>query len=85
MQEEEDRLDIMHKTFSVARGKLFSAPVNIRPGYMCNILDLGCGTGIWSIDVAEFVRTPSLTWPTTLTPTVASFPRESVFAGLILS
>lgn len=46
----------MHKTFSVARGKLFSAPVNISPGYMCNILDLGCGTGIWSIDVAESAR-----------------------------
>jgi ubiquinone/menaquinone biosynthesis C-methylase UbiE len=45
----------MHKTFTVARGRLFSAPINISPGYMCNILDLGCGTGIWSIDVAESV------------------------------
>jgi len=59
VKEEGNRLDIMHKTFTVARGKLFSAPVNISPGYMCNILDLGCGTGIWSIDVAEFVHSDS--------------------------
>lgn len=53
-EEEKNRLDIMHKTFTVARrGKLFTAPVRITPGYRCNILDLGCGTGIWAIDVAD--------------------------------
>lgn len=52
----------MHKTFTVARrGKLFTAPVRITPGYRCNILDLGCGTGIWAIDVAEFVPSSLLT------------------------
>jgi len=57
LQEEKNRLDIFHKTFTVARkGQLFSAPLNITPGRRCKILDLGCGTGIWSIDVAESVR-----------------------------
>ena len=46
----------MHKMFAVTRkGKLFSAPLNIAPGQRRNILDLGCGTGIWAIDVAESV------------------------------
>jgi ubiquinone/menaquinone biosynthesis C-methylase UbiE len=50
----------MHKTFLVARNnRLFNAPVHIGPGYKCNILDLGCGTGIWSIEVAELVPSPS--------------------------
>lgn len=85
MKEEENRLDIMHKTLTVARGKLFSAPVNISPGYMCNVLDLGCGTGIWSIDVAEFVRSLLLTSHRTNTRYAASTLKESVFVGWILS
>lgn len=57
-EEEKNRLDIFHKLFSVMRkGKYFSAPLNISHGQRCNILDLGCGTGIWAIDTAEFVPT----------------------------
>lgn len=46
-----DRLDIFHKFFLVARRDVyFSVPIqkdNPR------ILDLGCGTGIWAIEMAE--------------------------------
>jgi len=45
-------MDIFHKFFTVARGdQLFSSP--IRETEAPRILDLGCGTGIWGIDVAE--------------------------------
>lgn len=49
---EGDRLDIFHKVFILARnGQYLSAPLD-HPGEK-RILDLGCGTGIWAIDVAE--------------------------------
>ena len=53
-QNEKDRMDIYHKIFEVARkGKLHSAPVPIDSNSEPRILDLGCGTGIWAIDMAE--------------------------------
>ncbi|KAI9038678.1 class I SAM-dependent methyltransferase [Aspergillus affinis] len=50
-EQEQDRLDIFHKLFTVARVSdgLIYAP-HPRDG---RFLDLGCGTGIWSIDVAN--------------------------------
>ena len=57
---ERDRLDIMHQLFKVARGKerrLLNAPFQAStssvPGDAPRILDLGCGTGIWLLDMAE--------------------------------
>ncbi|KAJ4988140.1 regulator of secondary metabolism (methyltransferase domain-containing protein) [Stagonosporopsis vannaccii] len=49
---EKDRMDIYHKLFSVARREmLHQAPV---PQHgETRILDLGTGTGIWAIDMAE--------------------------------
>ncbi|KAI1821292.1 methyltransferase LaeA [Xylaria intraflava] len=51
-----DRLDIMHKFFLVIRqsedpsfGILYTHRLPDRP----KILDLGCGTGIWAIDLAD--------------------------------
>lgn len=53
-QEEKDRMDIYHKIFEVARrGLLHQAPFYINPHDPPRILDLGCGTGIWAIDMAE--------------------------------
>lgn len=50
-EQEQDRLDIFHKLFTVARvsdGLIYAPhPPNGR------FLDLGCGTGIWAIDVAD--------------------------------
>ncbi|KAK5992826.1 Secondary metabolism regulator LAE1 [Cladobotryum mycophilum] len=55
-KEELNRLDILHKFFLVAReDKIFSFPLQkeTRP----RIMDLGTGTGIWAINVAEdFVK-----------------------------
>ncbi|KAJ5774734.1 hypothetical protein N7457_009630 [Penicillium paradoxum] len=50
-EEEQDRLDIFHKLFTVARAEdgLIYAP---HPPD-AKILDLGCGTGIWGIEVAN--------------------------------
>ncbi|PGH28156.1 hypothetical protein AJ80_00046 [Polytolypa hystricis UAMH7299] len=65
---EQNRLDIFHKVFSVARfDRLHYAPLpNTLPSNQSNdssakqpidpgprILDLGCGTGIWAIDMAR--------------------------------
>lgn len=50
-EREQDRLDIFHKVITEARhgdGLLYSPhPPNAR------IMDLGCGTGIWALDVAN--------------------------------
>ncbi|GKZ26886.1 hypothetical protein AbraIFM66951_003243 [Aspergillus brasiliensis] len=50
-EEEQDRLDLFHKLFTVARvsATLIDAP-HPRNG---RFLDVGCGTGIWAIDVAH--------------------------------
>ena len=45
-----DQLDIAHHMFLILLGqKLHLAPIR----YPQRILDLGCGTGIWCIDMAE--------------------------------
>ncbi|KAG9252909.1 uncharacterized protein F5Z01DRAFT_659794 [Emericellopsis atlantica] len=48
--EESKRLDLFHKVFLVARGKPYSVPIKRQQP---RIMDLGTGTGIWAIDVAE--------------------------------
>lgn len=50
-------MDIFHKFFQVARKEvLHAAPLT--PNYDGpRILDLGCGTGIWAIDMAEYGNT----------------------------
>ncbi|EEP82232.1 LaeA protein [Uncinocarpus reesii 1704] len=56
---EQDRLDLFHKMLRVARHeKLHLAPINIpNPVTMGDagprVLDLGCGTGIWAMDMAR--------------------------------
>lgn len=48
---EQDRLDLKHHVFKlVLRGKMFRAPCGPNPQ---RILDVGTGTGIWAIDVAD--------------------------------
>ena len=49
---EKDRMDIYHKLFLVARREhLHQAP--IPQHWAPRILDIGCGTGIWAIDMAD--------------------------------
>lgn len=51
-EQEKDRMDIYHKLFSVARrDQLHQAP--IPQHWEPRILDIGCGTGIWAIDMAD--------------------------------
>ncbi|KFY77964.1 hypothetical protein V501_02335 [Pseudogymnoascus sp. VKM F-4519 (FW-2642)] len=50
-EEEKDRMDIFHQFFLVARGVHSSAPYRKNDDH--RILDLGTGTGIWAIDMAD--------------------------------
>ncbi|KAF2839261.1 methyltransferase LaeA [Patellaria atrata CBS 101060] len=51
---EKDRMDMYHKLFLVARRDiLHQAPINPSAYENPRILDLGCGTGIWAIDMAD--------------------------------
>ena len=53
-QAEMDRMDIYHKFFLVARREaLHSTPFIPNYDNVPRILDLGTGTGIWAIDMAE--------------------------------
>ncbi|GKU04899.1 unnamed protein product [Fusarium langsethiae] len=51
-QEAEDLMQISsHELFRIVHGgKLYQAPIGKSPQ---NILDVGCGTGIWAIDMAD--------------------------------
>ncbi|KAH7259025.1 S-adenosyl-L-methionine-dependent methyltransferase [Fusarium redolens] len=43
--------DLIHELFRVVLdGKLYEAPIGKNPQ---NVLDVGCGTGIWAIDMAD--------------------------------
>lgn len=53
LQEELNRLDIFHKVFLVARGDSLALDFASPPDRPMRILDLGTGTGIWSIHVTE--------------------------------
>ncbi|KAI0190967.1 methyltransferase LaeA [Xylaria flabelliformis] len=56
-----DRLDIMHKLFLVVRQfEEFEGLYTYKPPDRPRVLDLGCGTGIWAIDVAELVKAGSV-------------------------
>jgi len=49
---EQDRLDMQHAIFRYGLdGRLFLAPVP--KDDLHNILDVGCGTGLWAMDVAD--------------------------------
>jgi len=50
-EEEQDRLDLLHHIFRLMLdGALFSAPIGPNPQ---RVLDIGTGTGIWTIDFAD--------------------------------
>ncbi|PYH46573.1 class I SAM-dependent methyltransferase [Aspergillus saccharolyticus JOP 1030-1] len=50
-EQEQDRLDMLHKVFLVVKG---SANILLSPlPRTGRVLDLGCGTGIWALDMAK--------------------------------
>ncbi|KAI5805719.1 S-adenosyl-L-methionine-dependent methyltransferase [Geopyxis carbonaria] len=50
-EKEQDRLDLMHHIYLLMLGgKLFESPICEAPS---RILDLGTGTGIWALDIAD--------------------------------
>ncbi|KAF4460595.1 demethylmenaquinone methyltransferase [Fusarium albosuccineum] len=52
-EEEQDRMDLVHHLYCLALGEeLFLAPLADEPS---RVLDLGTGTGVWAMDVAEYV------------------------------
>lgn len=52
-EEEQDRMDLQHHICLLAlSGELYVAPAMKDPK---RILDLGTGTGIWAIDIGEYV------------------------------
>ncbi|EXJ73479.1 uncharacterized protein A1O5_03240 [Cladophialophora psammophila CBS 110553] len=56
-EREQERLDIHHHIFSlVLGGELYCAPI---PEGVSSVLDLGTGTGVWAIDMAETRRAHS--------------------------
>lgn len=55
---ENDRLDMHHHLAALLiGGRLTTAPIESN---VQRILDVGCGTGIWSIDMGEFILSESL-------------------------
>ncbi|OBT67018.1 hypothetical protein VE03_04506 [Pseudogymnoascus sp. 23342-1-I1] len=90
-EDEKDRMDIFHQFFLVVRrGELFSAKHT--PNYDGHrILDLGTGTGIWAIDMADKFPNAevmgfdiSLMQPQTIPPNLVFRRRdfESTWVGL---
>ncbi|PUU75082.1 S-adenosyl-L-methionine-dependent methyltransferase [Tuber borchii] len=50
-EEEEVRLDLLHRIWTLTlEGRMFKAPITGSPD---KILDVGAGTGLWAVDVAE--------------------------------
>ncbi|PLB48759.1 hypothetical protein P170DRAFT_494177, partial [Aspergillus steynii IBT 23096] len=50
-EKEKDLLDFFYKVFSIARRS--DALIHVPHPEKGRVLDLGCGTGIWAINVAE--------------------------------
>jgi ubiquinone/menaquinone biosynthesis C-methylase UbiE len=49
-EKEQDRLDMHHEIMSgIMGGKIYMAPLE----HPARILDIGTGTGIWAIDMAD--------------------------------
>jgi ubiquinone/menaquinone biosynthesis C-methylase UbiE len=43
----------MYRWLMLLGGELYNAPIESSPQ---NILDLGTGTGIWAMDIAEYLK-----------------------------
>ncbi|KAK4662350.1 uncharacterized protein QC763_700430 [Podospora pseudopauciseta] len=57
-EDEQERLDLQHHIWLLLlHGSLYTAPLNVPDesdsGSDYRILDLGCGTGIWAMDIAD--------------------------------
>lgn len=49
--DENSRLETQHQILKALQGRLFFAPLD--PGSVCTVLDVGTGTGVWPIDLAD--------------------------------
>ncbi|PYH43973.1 class I SAM-dependent methyltransferase [Aspergillus saccharolyticus JOP 1030-1] len=53
-KEEQDRLALMHKVFKgITGGELHRAPIHRDPHRLRRVLDVGTGTGVWAIELAD--------------------------------
>ncbi|KAL8940001.1 MAG: hypothetical protein Q9216_003053, partial [Gyalolechia sp. 2 TL-2023] len=51
-KEEQNRMDCMHALFNEARAKKLHEYPLVSHGEPPRVLDLGCGTGLWCMDMA---------------------------------
>ena len=59
-------------------GELYNAPITSSPQ---NILDLGTGTGIWAMDIAEYGTHPPSLYTARLNPDDRKFPNAHVIGN----
>lgn len=53
-EQEQDRLDMLHHIYRlILGGALYKAPITTNTATPQRVLDLGCGTGIWCMELAD--------------------------------
>ena len=69
-ESELDRLDLTHQMLRITLGnKIYLSPIGDKPA---NILDIGTGTGIWAIEMADAFPSATIVG-TDLSPTQPSW------------